>query len=1192
MRIECEAMGGTSVCSSGVWKSGQADACPSPSCCGERGRTVFLVLGSFLAVVCLGRGAETDARFHGGAAANAALPRAAEWASAVRRTDAAVFRKDEPGDIAPVAVWSPTPTSPAGSEALAHLIDGDWSTACCFLDDTPTGTNPNTQPPLGSSPVTARVVLDLGRVVKIAGIRFVAAKSWANVMAENVSVFACDDCQGEKNIRVLRENEPLPPANTFNAVFVTWTPVETRYLSVRINESYDRPRSGLDWWRAIDPDKAQKERRCVDALRCQFGWWWGAWLGTVAKLPAIAGGGPSYEIAGTGGRFSVRIAEVSCFCGEPADLPRPNPPGTAYPQDRLTRDWLYQDCGVENVSLVANSTDGTRPDPIGPDIAHCFASTSDSLTEQRMVQKVLADLADTGIDVLAFQTRLRALVPIPGNDVRWKTLYLDTCRARRAERLKALRKSASQFIYVKHYVFGGWTQTEPTDEVTDEQFFERNPDFREGSQLCLATIREDGNVTNEVLIEKPHGVIRDPNLSFDAKTLVFSMRDNFDTDDNHLYVMNLADRKIRQITFSATAGGRTWPCSDTEPCFLPSGDILFQSTRCGQLDVCWAHPASNLYVCDAAGKYVRRLAFDQVRTLYPQVLADGRVIYTRWEYNDRNPFFLQSLFVMNADGTGQTAFYGNNSTYPAALIHSRGIPNSGKVITVISGHHVVQKGKLAILDPSKGTDGNDGIEYVSGASPDGKPGRQPSNIRAPFDRWPFDLFGQVGPQWQYPFAFDEHRYLVSFLPEGSHFMKGPFTAPFGVYFMTDTGDRELLAFDWGNSCGQAIPLMPTARPPVRPSQVDWRRSTGTFYVQDVYEGPGLQGVKRGTVTRLRVVALEYRAAGVSKNYNRGPAGDSHINTPIATRDGAQDVKHVLGEVPVEEDGSAYFEVPARTAVYFQLLDAKGCCVQTMRSWTLVLPGERFGCVGCHENKLQAVLSAERKPRALGKAAQCLQPLAGQPPHPLVTRLEKESPLEATDLFLGVNKPCSLDPDAPADGFSYRRLIQPIWDRHCVSCHQGNVKDPDKTKRSPLALTGQVPQQLPGGLRAFTTSYLALTEKGPCSSWANWVDPESMAPVLPPYACGSAQSKLMADLEPSHYNVQLTDAEKRLVACWMDLGVPFCGSYGEANTWDRQERNCEWNTWNLPQKELYDSFQRKREVYAREELNDVKAFLHR
>jgi len=1118
---------------------------------------------------------------------SAVLPSSLVWTSGA-----------EAEEVEPVGVWSQSPVCPAGHpdpNEFAKLIDRDWATSCCFLDDTPTGASAATQPPYGSSPVTASFVLDFGEVRKVGGVRFVAGKSWANEMAESVSVFACDDAQGAKNLRALKENEALPPVNTFNAAFVAWKPVEARFLLVRINESYDRVRNGTDWWRGIDPKLNREAWACAEPLRCQFGWWWDCWLETVAKLPSIVGGGPSYDVAGTGRRFAVRIAEVSCFCGEPEDLPRPNRAEAAYPLNRLERDWLYQDCGVENVSAVANSTDGSRPDLIGPDIAHCFASRSDSAAEQKMVRKVLSELARSGTDVSPWQARLQVLEKIQGCDPRWKALYLDACRVRRAERLKALRKQAEQFVYVKHYVFGGWTQIEPTDEVTDEQFFERNPDFREGAQLCLATIREDGSVANEVLIDKPHGMIRDPNLSPDAKTLIFAMRDNFKADDNHLYAMTLADRKIRQLTFSATADGQTYPCSDTEPCFAPNGDILFQSTRCGQLDVCWAHPASNLYVCDANGKHIRRLAFDQVRTLYPQVLPDGRVVYTRWEYNDRNPFFLQSLFVMNADGTAQTAFYGNNSTYPAALIHSRGVPGTGKVITVIAGHHVLQKGKLALIDPSKGSDGNDGLEYVAGASPDGKAGRQPSNIRAPFDRWSYDLFGQVGPQWQYPYAFDEHRYLVSFLPEGSHFMKGPFAVPFGVYFMTDLGERELLAFDWGNSCGQAIPLMTTVRPPVKPSQVDWRQSVGTFYIQDVYKGPGLQGIPRGTVQRLRVVALEYRAAGVSKNFNRGPAGDSHINTPIAVCSGSQDVKHVLGEVAIEKDGSAYFEVPARTSVFFQLLDEKGHCVQTMRSWTLVLPGERFGCVGCHENKLQTVAAAERMPDALNKAAQTLQPLAGQPPHPLVARLKSESPLESLSLFLGVNRPCALDPDAPVDGFSYRRQIQPIWDRHCVSCHEGNVNDPDKTKRSPLALTGKpAPENTQGGLRAFTVSYLALTAGGPNAPLVNWVDPESMAPVLSPYTFGSAKSKLMDDLEATHYNVQLTDAEKRLIACWIDLAVPFCGSYGEANTWDRQEANrgyqLESNTWNRPQKELYEYYQRKRVLFAQEEMANIKVLL--
>ncbi|NQT16464.1 MAG: hypothetical protein HQ582_27140, partial [Planctomycetes bacterium] len=651
---------------------------------------------------------------------------------------------------------------------------------------------------------------------------------------------------------------------------------------------------------------------------------------------------------------------------------------------------------------------------------------------------------------------------------------------------------------------------------------------------------------------------------------------------------------------------KTLPCSDTEPCFAPNGEIIFQSTRCAQLDVCWAHPTSNLYACDVNGRYVRRLAFDQVRTHCPQVLDDGRIIYTRWEYNDRNPFFQQSLFAMNADGTAQTAFYGNNSEYPAALIHSRGIPGTGKVITVISGHHVLQKGKLAIVDRSRGSDGNRGIEYVAGASPDGKPGRQPSkipNISELDDPWPhyfYDLFGQVGPQWQYPYAFDDTHYLVAFNPEGYHFLKGPFSVPFGVYYMTAEGERELLAFDWSNSCGQAIPVRTSRRPPVKPSQVDWNQTSGEFYIQNVYAGPGLEGVKEGTIKRLRVVALEYRAAGVSRNRNRGVAGGSVVNTPIAVGNGSQDVKHVLGEVDVEADGSAYFEVPARNAVYFQLLDDKGCCVQTMRSWTMVLPGERIGCVGCHERKSDSGLMATRMPVALSRPARKLQPPAGRPPHPLLARLEGEDTKDV-NVFLGVNGPCSLDAKATVDGFSYVQMVQPIWDRHCVACHQGDSKDHDKKKRSALRLTGEVvklpPENEQGalrGLRAFTQSYVALTAKGQCTPLVNWVHPESMAAMLPPYACGSTQSELLGYLGPSHYDVQLTDAERRIVACWIDLAVPFCGSYAEANKWNVQERarRMETNTWNRPQKELYEYFQMKRVLFARQEIENIKALMEK
>jgi len=403
--------------------------------------------------------------------------------------------------------------------------------------------------------------------------------------------------------------------------------------------------------------------------------------------------------------------------------------------------------------------------------------------------------------------------------------------------------------------------------------------------------------------------------------------------------------------------------------------------------------------------------------------------------------------------------------------------------------------------------------------------------------------------------------------------------PFGVYCMTADGQRELLAFDWTNSCSQAIPVAPRKRPVVGASLVDWNQANGRFYIHNVYLGPGLKDVPRGTIKRLRVVALEFRAAKVSENFNDGTAGDSLVQTPVSIGNGSQDVKHVLGEVDVEEDGSVYFEVPARNAVYFQLLDQQGRCVQTMRSWTMVMPGEQASCVGCHEDKQSVPTTQTKVGIALTRPAQKLQPLAGRP-HPLLAQLKKAGLIEEANSLLGVNQPRSLDASGPADGFSYIQRVQPIWDKHCVGCHEGNANDPDAKKRSALRLTGEV-AKVPAsrevvGRKNFTESYLALTAKGHCTPLVNWVHPVARSAMLPPYTCGSPRSKLMDYLETSHYNVQLTDAEKRTVACWIDLAVPFCGSYAEANAWSPQE------------KAAYEYFQKKRLWFAQQELENIKS----
>jgi hypothetical protein len=304
--------------------------------------------------------------------------------------------------------------------------------------------------------------------------------------------------------------------------------------------------------------------------------------------------------------------------------------------------------------------------------------------------------------------------------------------------------------------------------------------------------------------------------------------------------------------------------------------------------------------------------------------------------------------------------------------------------------------------------------------------------------------------------------------------------------------------------------------------VDYRKKTATYYLQDIYAGQGLKGVPRGTIRRLRVVALEYRAAGIGENRNQGPGGAALISTPIAIGNGSWDVKVVLGDARVREDGSACFIVPARTPVYFQALDERGYAVQTMRSWSTLQPGEVFSCVGCHENKNSAPL-LQKTSLAMKAGAKPLEPFYG-----------------------------------PARGFSFVGEIQPILDRHCIRCHNGNV-EPDgaeedgRERSNTLAFSLLATQTVDAvAKRKWSDSYLWLTQGGRPNELVNWISAQSAPPMLPPYHAGAATSRLITLLEQGHEGVKLTREELDKFACWIDLLLPYCGDYAEANAWSAEE----------------------------------------
>ena len=683
--------------------------------------------------------------------------------------------------------------------------------------------------------------------------------------------------------------------------------------------------------------------------------------------------------------------------------------------------------------------------------------------------------------------------------------------------LGPFREKLRRVVFTKHFDMGG-SHYAYTDAVSNEDAL--NPggvykefNFRPGSSLCMLALDDRLNVWETTLLHSPDGVIRDPDVSYDGKRILFAWKKSAHGDDYHLYEMDAETRAVRQLTSGKGV-------ADYEGVYLPDGNIMFSSTRCFQNVDCWHVSVCNMFLMDGDGKFMRRVGFDQVHSNYPQVHpGSGIVTYTRWEYNDRGQIFPQPLFQMHPNGAHQQEFYGNTSYFPTSILHARGIPGTQKVVAILSGHHTPQRGKLAIIDPSLGRQESAGVTLLA---PEAKP-KDPIRI---------DQYGQKGDQWQYPYPLDENNYLVTFRPDGAKF--------FGIYFMNRKGERVLLASDPTISCNQSVPLAARPKPPRVGYPLDWTKTNGVYTVKDVYSGPGLKGVARGTVKKLRVVALDFMATDIGRKH--GPSAISDL--------AAWDVKIVLGETPVHEDGSAAFEVPARTPVYFQAIDGDGHVVQTMRSWSTLMPGETFSCTGCHSYESTAP-SANASTLALKKGVAKLQPFY----------------------------------DVSGRGFSFPKTIQPILDAKCVKCHCGGDAPKPDLRATPvwdgkarklwnkayhsLVSTDRDPRPANDTAQAIPT----IDEH---SRYVNWIGRWSVPTSIPSYSHGSSRSPLVKMLAKKHGGVQLTREEQDKIACWIDLAVPHSGT---------------WTEGMLAEDEaVYMRVRRLRDAWKAEEAKNISAYV--
>ena len=587
----------------------------------------------------------------------------------------------------------------------------------------------------------------------------------------------------------------------------------------------------------------------------------------------------------------------------------------------------------------------------------------------------------------------------------------------------------------------------------------------------------------------PGNVIR-PDLSYDGKKALFAwcrhypgLRDWADKLDKsrlpedsfyHLFEVNVDGTGLQQLTFGKY--------NDFDGRYLPNGGIVFCSTRRGQATQCSQATAAatltnpalpechvrcgggperpcavyTLHVMDPQGGSLRPISAFEEFEWTPSVDDQGRIIYARWDYVDRFGQNNMGLWAALPDGTDVQAIYGNYTRNPECFFEARSIPGSRRLVFTASGHHSITAGSLVLLDPRLGPD-------------------VPAALTRLTPEVPFpESEGRPNTYFANPFPLSEEHYLTAWSDRPLKFQgETNDTAALGVYLYDAFGNLALLYRDPEMGSQYPLPVRPRPRPPVTGRQVPDDGTEARMLLVNVQEG--LDGIPPGTITRLRIVGMPVKTH---------PTMDSP-SIGLTTNDSG---RFVLGTVPVEADGSAFFRIPAGVTFFLQALDAEGMAVQTMRSGVYLQSGQVQTCLGCHEPRTTA--PPDRAPLAARRAPSRLAP----------------------------------GPDGtwPLD---YTVLVQPVLDRLCVTCHQpgGQGEKLDLTPaRSYEAMVGYgVPSLRDLVLQHF---HEQRSTAGQCEARMN--------PIL----------KL---LQRGHHDAQLAPDDWSRLITWMDTLGQRSGSFSRA-----------------------------------------------
>lgn len=576
-----------------------------------------------------------------------------------------------------------------------------------------------------------------------------------------------------------------------------------------------------------------------------------------------------------------------------------------------------------------------------------------------------------------------------------------------------------------------------------------------------------GDPKFETLYKTPDTEIMcEVDLHFDADRLMFS---SIGANDRWaIFEMNLDGSGLEQITPDDLTDVDFF-----DSCYLADGRVAVTSTASYQGLPCegGGRPMATMYLLEPETEKIRQITFEQDSDWCPTMMNNGRLMYLRWEYSDLPHFSSRILFSCNPDGTDQKEVYGSGSYWPNGIWNARPIPGDPKkFIGVVSGHHGLSRtGPLFLFDPAKGRHEVSGVvQRILHRGEEVEP--------IIMDR----IYNKEWPQFLQAIPLDEKYYIVSAKPDPG--------ALWGIYLCDAFDNMTLIKEMEGEALFEPLPLRKTPVPPTIADRVDLASKESQVFLTDIYYGPGLAGIPRGTVKQLRLFAYHF-------NYNKT---GGHASVGVES---GWDIKRILGTVPVEEDGSASFTIPANTPISMQPLNEKGEALQLMRSWIVGMPGETVSCGGCHEPQNAA------------------------------------TPVKMT--IASRRLPSEIEPwRGPVRPIAFKTEIQPMLTKYCVGCHNGEPRDDGLT----------IPNftDCPADAYAKDRAYMSL------HPYIRRPGPESDIHMLRPMDFHVSTSELVQMLRAGHHNVQLDDEAWDRLVTWIDLNCPWRGAWNP-NPWREQSQ---------------------------------------